>query len=106
MPAGVGQRAGRDPFDLWDASRRGEVNPARVVEVFQAYLRANNLRVTRAEFERNLAAKARNRLFIEEVKATPGKALGSPTIRSKLVAPLPRQSETSPEFPAADSLCS
>jgi hypothetical protein len=34
---------------------------------FAAYLRASHLRVTRAEFERNLAAKARNRLFIEEV---------------------------------------
>jgi hypothetical protein len=35
--------------------------------VFQAYLRAEDLRVTRAELERHLAAKARNRLFIEEV---------------------------------------
>jgi hypothetical protein len=43
------------------------VNPVRVIEVFQAYLGAEGLRVTRAEFERNLAAKARNRLFIEEV---------------------------------------
>lgn len=39
----------------------------RVIEAFQAYLGAEDLRVTRAEFERNLAAKARNRLFIEEV---------------------------------------
>ena len=61
------RRRGRDLFDLWDASHRGEVNPARVIEVFQAYLGAEDLRVTRAEFERNLAAKARNRLFIEEV---------------------------------------
>ena len=44
-----------------------ELNPARVIEAFQAYLKAEDLRVTRAEFERNLAAKARNRLFIEEV---------------------------------------
>lgn len=61
------RRRGRDLFDLWDASRRGDVNPVRVIEAFQAYLRAEDLRVTRAEFERNLAAKARNRLFIEEV---------------------------------------
>ncbi len=61
------RRYGRDLFDLWDARRRGDVNPARVIEVFQAYLGAGDLRVTRAEFERNLAAKARNRLFIEEV---------------------------------------
>jgi len=61
------RRHGRDLFDLWDAVRRGDVNPARVIEVFQGYLRAGNLRVTRAEFERNLTAKARSRLFIEEV---------------------------------------
>jgi predicted nucleotidyltransferase component of viral defense system len=61
------RRRGRDLFDLWDARRRGDVNPTRVIEVFQAYLRAAKLRITRAEFERNLAAKARNRLFIEEV---------------------------------------
>jgi len=61
------RRRGRDLFDLWDASRRGDVNPVRVIEAFQAYLKAEDLRVTRAEFVRNLAAKARNRLFIEEV---------------------------------------
>lgn len=61
------RRRGRDLFDLWDASRRGAVNPTRVIEAFQAYLGATDLRVTRAEFERNLAAKARNRLFLEEV---------------------------------------
>ena len=61
------RRRGRDLFDLWDATRRGDVNPVRVIEAFQAYLKAEDLRVTRAEFERNLAGKARNRLFIEEV---------------------------------------
>jgi len=61
------RRRGRDLFDLWDATHRGDVNPARVIEAFQAYLKAEDLRVTRAEFERNMAAKARNRLFIEEV---------------------------------------
>lgn len=64
------RRRGRDLFDLWAASRRGDVNPMRVIEAFHAYLRADDLRVTRAEFERNLAAKARNRLFFEEVTPT------------------------------------
>ncbi len=41
------------------------MSPVRVIGVVQAYLTAeDDLRVTRAEFERNLAAKARNRLFI------------------------------------------
>ena len=61
------RRRGRDLFDLWDACRRGTVDRTRVIEAFHAYLRAENLRVTRAEFERNLAAKARNRVFLAEV---------------------------------------
>ena len=59
---------GRDLFDLWDARRRAPVALARVVAAFQAYLKAEGLRVTRAEFERNLAAKARDLAFLGEVR--------------------------------------
>ncbi len=61
------RRRGRDLFDLWDARTRARVNPARVTETFQAYLRAGGLRISRAEFERNLAGKARSRAFLSEV---------------------------------------
>ncbi len=61
------RRRGRDLFDLWDACRRGTVGPVRVIEAFQAYLGAQNLRVTRAEFERNLATKGLSRAFLTEV---------------------------------------
>ena len=62
------RRRGRDLFDLWDARIRGRVSPARVTEAFRAYLRADELRVSRAEFDRNLAGKARNRAFLSEVR--------------------------------------
>ncbi|MBI3458621.1 MAG: nucleotidyl transferase AbiEii/AbiGii toxin family protein [Candidatus Rokubacteria bacterium] len=62
------RRRGRDLFDLWDATCRARVDPDRVVAAFDAYLRAQNLRVTRAEFERNLAAKARDRAFLGDVR--------------------------------------
>jgi hypothetical protein len=62
------RRRGRDLFDLWEAMRRAQVDPARVVAAFQAYLKAEGLRITRAEFERNLSAKARDRAFLGEVK--------------------------------------
>lgn len=42
------RRRGRDLFDLWDACRRGAVNPARVIEAFQAYLGADSLRMPHA----------------------------------------------------------
>ena len=61
------RRRGRDLFDLRDACRRAAVDPARVVAAFEADLDAEHLRVTRAEFERNLAAKARHRIFLSEV---------------------------------------
>lgn len=62
------RRRGRDLFDLWDALGRAAVNPARVVAAFQAYLETQRLRVTRAEFERNLANKARAHAFLEDVR--------------------------------------
>lgn len=62
------RRRGRDLFDLWDARRRAQVDPTRVVVAFQAYLKAEGLRVTRAEFERNLAAKAHDPAFLGEVR--------------------------------------
>ncbi len=62
------RRRGRDLFDLWEAKRRAHVDPARVVAACQAYLKAEGLQVTQAEFERNLAAKARDRAFLGDVR--------------------------------------
>ena len=62
------RRRGRDLFDLWDATTRGEVDPGKVVKAFGAYLKREGLRGTRAEFERNLAAKARNKAFLHEMR--------------------------------------
>ncbi|MEK7839322.1 MAG: nucleotidyl transferase AbiEii/AbiGii toxin family protein, partial [candidate division NC10 bacterium] len=84
------RRRGRDLFDLWDALRRGRVRPARVVEAFHAYLAAEGLRVTRAEFERNLAGKARSRSFVGEGTSAAGGA-----------GPLKRPVRHRPGFPGA-----
>ena len=40
------RRRGRDLFDLWDASRRGDVNPVRAIEAFQGYLKTEDLQVS------------------------------------------------------------
>lgn len=61
------RRRGRDLFDLWDASRRGSARPARVVAALRRYLRAERHQITRAQFERNLAAKSTDRAFLAEV---------------------------------------
>lgn len=89
------RRRGRDLFDLWEASRRARVDPGRVVAAFHAYLKAEGIRVTRAEFERNLGAKARDRAFLGDVRPMlapgldydPGDALD--LVRREFVARLP-----------------
>ncbi len=62
------RRRGRDLFDLWDATHRAEVDPVRVMAAFQKYMDAEGQRVTRAQFERDLAAKAQDQAFLGEVR--------------------------------------
>ena len=51
------RKKGRDLFDLWHAFERGGVEPEVIVQCFEAYLAAQDLAVSRAEFEANLAEK-------------------------------------------------
>ncbi|MFY9346043.1 MAG: nucleotidyl transferase AbiEii/AbiGii toxin family protein [Planctomycetota bacterium] len=53
------RKKGRDLFDLWQALTALDVDDVGLVEVFAEYLKRAGLRVTRAEFERNLAQKER-----------------------------------------------
>lgn len=62
------RRYGRDLFDLWDAHRRVQIDPGRIVTAFQMYLDQQGLKISRAEYERNLAAKAQNKAFLDDVK--------------------------------------
>ncbi len=51
------RRKGRDLFDLAIALKTPGVNPARIVEAFLGYMEKEDALITRALFERNLAAK-------------------------------------------------
>ena len=62
------RRKGRDLFDLWVGPRHAEVKHDRVVECFKRYLEHEGNRITRAEFEKNLASKMQNHDFKEDVK--------------------------------------
>lgn len=57
------RKKGRDLFDLAFALERGGVDPQRVVDAFARYVGADGARVTRAMFERNLAAKRNDAVF-------------------------------------------
>ena len=51
------RRKGRDLFDVAIALRNPDVDPQRVVETFLGYMEKEQGRITRALYERNLAAK-------------------------------------------------
>jgi predicted nucleotidyltransferase component of viral defense system len=61
------RRKGRDLFDLALALRSAEVEPKRVVEAFSRYMAAEENRVTRAVFERNLAQKRHDPVFAGDI---------------------------------------
>jgi predicted nucleotidyltransferase component of viral defense system len=61
------RRKGRDLFDLALALENTKVDPERVVKAFGEYMHHEGHKVTRAQFERNLAAKFRNAQFIADI---------------------------------------
>jgi predicted nucleotidyltransferase component of viral defense system len=61
------RKKGRDLFDLARALLERGVDPRRVVEAFGRYMEAEDGRVTRAMFERNLAAKRRDPVFLGDI---------------------------------------
>jgi predicted nucleotidyltransferase component of viral defense system len=89
------RRKGRDLFDLAIALKNPGVDPARVVEAFLGYMEKEEGRISRALFERNLAAKVTMRQFAADIgpMLAPGyewemeRAMGE--VSSRLIARLP-----------------
>jgi predicted nucleotidyltransferase component of viral defense system len=61
------RRKGRDLFDVANAISSGGVDPQRVAAAFSRYMREAGHRVTRSEFERNLAEKLDDRRFPADI---------------------------------------
>ncbi len=62
------RKKGRDLFDLATAHNFAGVTPQRVVDGFGHYLSRQGLRISRAEFEANLAAKLEDADFLTDVR--------------------------------------
>jgi predicted nucleotidyltransferase component of viral defense system len=60
------RRKGRDLFDLWFALTRGEAKSHLVIEVFQRYLEASGLTITREKFRQNLFSKINDYDFLHD----------------------------------------
>jgi predicted nucleotidyltransferase component of viral defense system len=61
------RRKGRDLFDLAVALETVELKPERIVKAFGEYMDHEGHRVSRAQFERNLAGKFRNAQFNADI---------------------------------------
>jgi hypothetical protein len=61
------RKQGRDIFDLATALNNPAVNPDRVVEAFSEYMTKDGLKVTRAQFEKNIAAKLDDLEFAADI---------------------------------------
>jgi predicted nucleotidyltransferase component of viral defense system len=89
------RKKGRDLFDLCQALTQLAIDDAGVVRIFGAYLARAGLRVTRAQFERNLAQKEGLPEFLGDVvPLLPGDGAYDPTaalslVRQRLVVRLP-----------------
>lgn len=61
------RRKGRDLFDLAVALEHGGADPARIVEAFRAYMDHGGNKVTRKDFEENLARKLKDQDFLGDI---------------------------------------
>jgi len=61
------RKKSRDLFDLWTAHHVAGSDPDRVVACFLRYIDESGLRVSRAEFEANLAAKLVDPMFTRDI---------------------------------------
>jgi len=62
------RKKGRDLFDLWCSTMKGAPLPPRVLACFGRYMQESDARVSRAEFEENLANKLRDPTFGADVR--------------------------------------
>lgn len=89
------RKKGRDLFDLAVALRNADVDRARVVDAFRAYMEHEGRRVTRGQFEENLVGKLRDGRFLGDIRPLlrpdfawdPDKA--GPAVLDQLIARLP-----------------
>lgn len=89
------RKQGRDLFDLATALEQSNVDPARIVAAFSAYMEHEGHSVTRAQFEENLTLKLRDPLFTADISpllaadVTWDIEAAAPVVSSRLIELLP-----------------
>lgn len=62
------RKKGRDLFDIWMAMSRYDVATARVLDCFHRYMREGGHSASRAQVEKNLAAKRQDARFVSDIE--------------------------------------
>lgn len=89
------RKQGRDLFDLFHALQDGRINPERVVSAFLEYVKRGGHKITRAQFERNMAEKLEDPVFTADISALIADGFAwdiekaAPMVASRLIALLP-----------------
>ena len=101
------RRKGRDLFDLWWAAEHAEVDFDRLVRCFADYVDHGGQRISRAEFEANLASKLDDALFSADLEPllAPGvewnRAAAARLVADRLAPRLPGEPWQGPGVQAA-----
>jgi predicted nucleotidyltransferase component of viral defense system len=80
------RKKGRDLYDLSLGIESEAVEPGRIIECFSRYLAHDNKKVSRAEFEANLAGKMKDQAFLGDIEPLIAAGVDySPSEAAKLV---------------------
>lgn len=62
------RRKGRDLFDMWFAMTQKKVDPNRIIEAWNFYMKEENNSVTQKEFSENMGKKISDQDFLSDMK--------------------------------------
>ncbi|CEG62178.1 nucleotidyl transferase AbiEii/AbiGii toxin family protein [Legionella micdadei] len=92
------RKKGRDLFDLWYVDSQIECNHQEIVRIFQHYVQQQNLTISKAQFEENIAQKMSSELFIRDMEPLLVSGLNwdindaAKHVKEKLLSSLPGES--------------
>lgn len=62
------RKKGRDLFDMWYALTQTNADPSKIIDVFKAYLKKEENRITKKQFLRNMDLKMKEKEFLDDVE--------------------------------------
>ena len=64
------RKKGRDLYDFWYVyTQMKSINIEKIIEIFQHYMRSENIKISKAEFEKNILEKKKDLVFNKDIHA-------------------------------------